>query len=80
MIIHNMIVEKERHDIKYDQWWDFEGELVVPRPDQRQILHIFFKCIMNWETVELTADFKKIWLCICEIILDASSPFRLYFI
>jgi hypothetical protein len=29
-----MIVDKEHDDIKYDQWWDFEGKLVVPRPDE----------------------------------------------
>jgi hypothetical protein len=75
-----MIVDKQRNDIKYDQWWDFQGELVPPRPDHRHILQIFFKCIMNYESVELTTDFKKIWLCICEIILYASILFRLYFI
>jgi hypothetical protein len=35
MIIHNMIIEKECDNIKYDQQWDFEGELVAPRLDHR---------------------------------------------
>jgi hypothetical protein len=52
-----MIVEEERDDIKYDQWWDFKGELVAPRTDHQQI---FFKCSMNCETMELTTDFKKV--------------------
>jgi hypothetical protein len=75
VIIHTMIVEEEHDDIKYDQWWDFEGELVAPRMDHQQI---FFKCSMNCETIELTTDFKKIWLPICAIMLDAIVLFVFY--
>jgi hypothetical protein len=31
-IMHNMIIEKERNDIVYDQGWGFQGELVSPNP------------------------------------------------
>jgi hypothetical protein len=29
VIMYNMIVEEERNDSKYDQGWEFEGELVI---------------------------------------------------
>jgi hypothetical protein len=31
VIMHNMIVNEERDDIKYGQGWEFEGELAMPQ-------------------------------------------------
>jgi hypothetical protein len=32
VIMHNMIVKDERDEDLHDQGWEFQGELVAPRP------------------------------------------------
>jgi hypothetical protein len=59
VIMHNMIVKEECDDSVYDQWWDFQGELVARNLDWL-LSRIFSMHIMIFKTGQHTTPSMKI--------------------
>jgi hypothetical protein len=80
VIMHNMIDKEEHNDNVYGQGWEFLGELVATIPNHRQTSQIFLHVHHELQDRATHNRLQEIWFTICEFMLEAISPFPLYFI